>query len=259
MSAVARLEEPGLPGIPEPEAPRSMMDSILHAAKDPNIDAQKVHQLLEAYERLQGWQAKREYTAAMLKLKPRLPVIEKNGKIIITDKNDRTKVIQSTPYALWEDVDEQITPLLVEHGFTLTFRTDTTAENRISVTAVLEHVGGHSERSTMSLPADTSGSKNNVQALGSSFSYGKRYMAFALLNIRTKGQDDDGTAGGESILNSEQVEHVFDCAKRAGKTAEGICQWLKMPEGSGIPDIQQKEYDRVIRALNEAARPKVKK
>jgi hypothetical protein len=49
----------------------------------------------------------------------------------------------------------------------------------------------------MTLPLDTSGSKNNVQAVGSSTSYGKRYTATLLLNIRTKGEDDDGHAGGD--------------------------------------------------------------
>jgi hypothetical protein len=44
---------------------------------------------------------------------------------------------------------------------------------------VLSHELGHSEETTMTLPLDTSGSKNNVQAVGSSTSYGKRYTATA--------------------------------------------------------------------------------
>ena len=41
------------------------------------------------------------------------------------------------------------------------------------------------------LPLDTSGSKNGVQAVGSTVSYGKRYAICALLNIST-GDDTDG-------------------------------------------------------------------
>ena len=50
----------------------------------------------------------------------------------------------------------------------------------------------------MKLPADTSGSKNVVQAIGSSVSYGKRYTMQALLNITSGGEDDDGHSGGEA-------------------------------------------------------------
>jgi len=46
----------------------------------------------------------------------------------------------------------------------------------------------------MTLPLDNSGSKNAVQAVGSSVSYGKRYVMAALLNITTRGEDDDGNA-----------------------------------------------------------------
>jgi hypothetical protein len=48
----------------------------------------------------------------------------------------------------------------------------------------------------MELPVDTSGSKNPVQAVGSSTAYGKRYVMEALLNLTSRGVDDDGKRGG---------------------------------------------------------------
>jgi hypothetical protein len=58
------------------------------------------------------------------------------------------------------------------------------------------HRGGHSEEATKFYPADTSGSKNAIQAIGSSISYGKRYTASALLNLTSRKEDDDGAKGG---------------------------------------------------------------
>ena len=43
----------------------------------------------------------------------------------------------------------------------------------------------------MQLPVDLTGSKNAVQAAGSSVSYGKRYTVSALLNLTSRGEDDD--------------------------------------------------------------------
>ena len=50
----------------------------------------------------------------------------------------------------------------------------------------------------MTFPSDTSGSGGKnffaVQALGSSISYAKRYIMSAMLNITTRGEDDNGFA-----------------------------------------------------------------
>ena len=64
----------------------------------------------------------------------------------------------------------------------------------MTVTGVLMHRAGHSMRTSMTLPFDTSGSKNAVQAIGSSVSYGKRYVISAMLNIATRKEDDNGYA-----------------------------------------------------------------
>jgi hypothetical protein len=259
MSAVAKREEQlDLPAVPAPEQD-TWLALIERAARDPHTNVENMERIMALYERKRAADAKAAYVAALVQMKPQLPVIDKRGRITIHEKGaakTAASVIQSTPYALWEDIDAQITPILHDHGFVLTFRSGVAQDGKITVTGVLGHEGGHTEETTITLPHDSSGSKNAVQAVGSSTSYGKRYTATMLLNIRTKGEDDDGEKGGTSLLNEDQIEKVFACAKAAGKSAEGICKWLGLPEGSGIPDIQRKDYDRVITALNLTPRGK---
>jgi hypothetical protein len=85
----------------------------------------------------------------------------------------------------------------MKHGFALTFRTDFT--NGITVTGVLSHSAGHREETSITLPADASGSKNAVQAVASTVSYGKRYTAGALLNLTSHGEDDDAYAASPEV------------------------------------------------------------
>ena len=99
----------------------------------------------------------------------------------------------TSTYALWEDINEAIKPVIARSGFGLRFRIGQ-EHNTIVVTAILSHCGGHAEETTMRLPVDLSGGKNPVQAIGSSTSYGKRYTASALLNLTSRGEDDDGKA-----------------------------------------------------------------
>lgn len=171
-----------------------LLEVIARAARDPNVDIDKMERLLAMQERVMERNAKVAFTEALKTMQPLLPVITERGKIIIRDKNDQKKIIQETSFARWEDINEAIRPLLNAHGFSLSFRTGMAPDGKVSVTAVLAHDAGHQEETTIHLPHDSSGSKNSVQAIGSSTSYGKRYTTMSLLNITSRGEDDDGYA-----------------------------------------------------------------
>lgn len=249
MSAVAKIE-PTLPGMPEPAAP-SMFELIMRAVKDPACDPQKMAQLLELSRQVRADDAKAAYTQSLVQLKPLLPIIDRKGRIVIHEKGapkDAAHIIQSTAYALWEDIDAAITPILHDHGFVLTFRCGAGAEGRITVTGVLSHEQGHSEETTMTLPLDTSGSKNNVQAVGSSTSYGKRYTAGLLLNLRTKGEDDDGQKGGDpGPISEEQAETILELLTRDKADVLGFCKYMGV---ASIIELPSSQYSRAIEVIN---------
>ena len=219
----------------------SIMAVIDRAARDPSVDVGKMERLVELYERLSARQAKAAYTSALAAMQPTLPVIIERGGI-----KDRGGNIQST-YALWEDINDAIKPILAEHGFALSFRTGRD-DGQIIVTGVLSHRDGHSEETTMHLPVDTSGSKNAVQAVGSSTSYGKRYTAQALLNLTSRGEDDDGkAAGANGAISDEQVQTIFDLIKKTKSDTVKLCKYVGV---DAVPDIRAKDYEKVITALN---------
>jgi hypothetical protein len=82
---------------------------------------------------------------------------------------------------------------MAEEGFTLSF--DSKPHDRgITITGTLLHRDGHSRSATMLLDEDRGPGRNNLQAMGSTLSYGKRYTAEMLLNIVREGDDKDGRA-----------------------------------------------------------------
>lgn len=181
----------------------SLMEVIARAAADPQTDVEKMERLMGMYERITARQAESDFHAAMAEMQPQLPIIEKAGAI----KNKAGG--KQAGYARWEDVVEGITPVISRHGFSLTFRVRNEGE-KVIVTGVLAHRGGHSERTDAPpLMADMSGSKNSVQALGSSVSYGKRYAAFAILNIAARDEDDDGARGGSGSQNITEDQFMM--------------------------------------------------
>lgn len=154
---------------------------ISRAASDPNTDVDKMERLMGMYERIESRRAQAEFAADLAEMQDTLPSIGERGN-----------AAGRYTYALWEDINAAIKPIMKRFGFALSFRTD--CSNRVSVTGVLTHRSGHREETTINLPADSSGNKNAVQAVASSVSYGKRYTASALLNLTSHGEDDDAFA-----------------------------------------------------------------
>ena len=228
----------------------ALIQVIERAAMNPNVDIDKMERLLLMQERIMERNAKAAYSAALSRLQPDLPTIKRDGKIVITDKANRQNIIQSTPYALWEDINEAIKPKLAEHGFSLSFRCGTAPDGKVTVTGVLAHCEGHQEETTMTLQHDSTGSKNAVQAVGSTISYGKRYTAGMLLNITSRAvpdADDDGNAaGGPGFIATEQVEALQLLIVEVGADIQRFCRYMKVER---IEEIKAADFGRAKSAL----------
>jgi hypothetical protein len=176
----------------------AVMQVIERAASNPDVSVEKLEKLLDIQERIFSKNAEIAFNGAMAEMQAELPVITEKGSIIV-DQKLRSR------YAKFEDINEAVKPILMKHGFAISFRIDST-NGKVNVTGILTHRGGHREQTSMELPVDTSGSKNPVQAVGSSTAYGKRYVMEALLNLTSRGQDDDGKRGGGSAVSEERFQ-----------------------------------------------------
>jgi hypothetical protein len=180
-----------------PTEPKSVLAIIADAAANPAINPSIMRELLDMQKEIMAEQSRRDFNAAFIALQADLPPIRRDGKIEIRAKDakgERTGAVQqATPYATFNNIMKAIKPLLIKHGFALSFSTEPATE-RILVKGLLEG-HGHERTTAFPLPAETSGSKNNVQGWGSSLSYGKRYCTIALLNIISEAPEDRDTDG----------------------------------------------------------------
>ena len=193
MNAVTKTEAQP-PAVADYSA--SLLEVISKAARDPNVDIDKMERLLQMQERVSARQAEQEFATAFAQMQPNLPYISARNAIVHNGK-------KIADYADWPSISRAISPILCDHGFGLNFSFDNSADS-VTVTARLKHVGGHTETNSVTLPSDTSGSKNKVQAIGSSLTYGQRYAGCPLVGVVIEGLDDDGhTAGGGAIDDGE--------------------------------------------------------
>lgn len=221
----------------------TLMQVISRAATDPNFDIEKMERLLTMHERIRETQAKAAFQDALAQMQPELPLIQERGSI----KNNAGNV--QSKYAYWEDIVTQITPILSKYGFGLSFKIANT-DKAVTVTAILMHRMGHREESPFTLPMDTSGSKNAVQAAASSVSYGKRYTAGALLNLRTGEIDNDGASNG--CVNADQIANIEALLTEVNASKDSFLRTIK---ASSIESIKAASYPMVVGIL-EAKRKK---
>lgn len=236
MSNLARVETAEqMPALQSESA--TILSVIQRAAADPQCDIEKMERLMAMHEKMQDRNAQAEFNKAMAEMQCDIPSIAERGKGHGTIK-----------YATLEDINDVMKPIMQRYGFAISFKVVHEGSG-VSVTGILMHRSGHREETTMLLPSDTSGSKNAVQAVGSSTSYGKRYVMSALLNITTRGEDDDGLAAVPvAKVTAQQAASIEALLKRASTTTR---DWFYTTFGTAT-EVPKPKYDGLMANLDKA-------
>lgn len=175
---------------PAPEA-ATIFQIIERAARDQNVDIDKMERLILMQERMHARRAELEFDNAMADAQQEMQPVRKDAN------NPQTR----SKYASYGALDTAIRPVYTRHGFSLSFDTaDGAPADCVRVVCKVAHRSGHRERPHIDIPADGKGAKGGdvmtkTHATGSAVSYGKRYLLCMIFNIAT-GNDDDGNRAG---------------------------------------------------------------
>jgi hypothetical protein len=160
---------------------------LLNQAVENGAGTDTMEKLIELQERWEENEARKAFDAAMADLRSDLPTISKNNTVSHSGA--------SYDYEDLSTIVEKVSPAMAEHNLSFRWRTDSEEANNVKVTCIISHRDGHSEETTLSASPDTSGSKNPIQAIGSTVTYLQRYTLKAALGIAA-GPDDDAQAVG---------------------------------------------------------------
>ena len=256
-------------GAPSSGAPDPILAMIERAARDPAVDLAKMQGLMAMKKDVEAERASIAFAEAFAELQPDLPVIDRKGRIVVYSKRDRERPegvpegaepIQKTPYATLDDILEAIRDPLHKHHFSLRFEHDTTTDGRLITTAILRHRLGHAERATTPpLQHDSTGSKNTVQAVGSSLTYGRRYALMAVLPIVShapQDADDDGRAAGSALIDGDQLVKIQQLLE---ETKSDLAIFFDTLGTTGFSDMTVRQWKRGVALLEEKKRRAAKK
>lgn len=222
-------------------APAPTVASMLQAVIQGGVSNENVaalEKLVGLYERMQDRDAEKAFAGAFVALQAEMPNIRAVKPVPGNDGTTRYT------YAPYEDIMEQVSPLLKKHGFTVMFSTDF-KEGRLIKTCTLQHIGGHSKSNSFAVRIGSGPPKaTECQADGAASTYAKRFALCDALNIVCD-KDTDARAEGAPI-SSDQAKVIISrvAGLKLTPTKElKLLEWVGV-KVDGQPFIE--DYQRIM-------------
>ena len=246
----------------EPVKPRRKLTRVqqspammIQMAVQGGADLEKLQGLLDLQMKYEANEAKKAYVRAMTAFKLNPPKINKDKKVKIPHKNDNFFTEYS--HASLANVVEKINSALSAQGLSVSW---TTKQNgAVQVTCKITHELGHGEETTLSAPADATGSKNTIQAIGSTITYLQRYTLLALTGLATEDMDNDAQSEVEYITEKEQMV-ICDILDNLKNSEQRTGLFYKHMGVDSVEKIKKADLNKAMKVLEATQKAdKVKK
>jgi len=241
----------------EPKEPKALQNhmeknTVLQPAITPAImiqdavkngaDLSQLRELLSIQKDWEANEAKKAYHVAMASFKKEPIKIEKDKHVDFATTKGRMKY----DHASLANAIDKVTIKLSEHGLSLSWNTK--QNGQIIVTCKITHALGHSEETSLQADADSSGSKNSIQAIGSTITYLQRYTLLSALGLATADQDDDAKTA-TSFINDKQLHALRDLILAKNLDEEPLCKYLEI---KSLEECPEQGYMKALQAIQAA-------
>jgi ERF superfamily len=235
---------PRFPGTPDLADP--MLALIERAVRDPAVDLSKLEGLMQLRERMEDRRAKQAFDNAIAQAKGAIPTIVKNRSVDYTTAKGRT----AYRYEDFAAVAATVDPVLARHGLSYRFRSAQEGP-RLKVTCRVSHADGYGEDTSLEAVTDTSGSKNDLQAIGSAVTYLQRYTLKLALGLAASNDDDAQSFGATSEVDADMIAYVEQAVR---DTMSDEAKFLKAIGASSTAAMTLAQYKRAVTLLAEKKR-----
>ena len=221
---------------------------MLQNAVESGADMEKMKALMDLSDRWEQNEARKAFVAAMAGFRGEAVEIIKTRNVNYKNKTGGTT---SYKHAELADAVEAAVPALSKWGLSHQWNTEQSEGGLVTVTCFLTHRDGHSESTSLLASPDTTGSKNSIQAIGSTISYLERYTFLAITGLAAKGMDDDGGPPAEPAptINGEQAKQIKKLLKDVGRELDPFLEWAGADK---IEDISIENFNYIVPKLKKA-------
>ena len=181
---------------------------LLQQAIMNKLDINHLERLMKLQEDWEKRQAEKAFKLAFANFQAQKPELKKLDVANFQTKNGQVKY----HYNAISNIQKAVDPILGKNGLSYRWEQEQKGE-KIKITCIVSHIDGHSESTWIEALSDNTGSKNSIQAIGSTITYLKRYTLEGALGLAS-GNDDDGKGNSE---NKDDVEILTKALKELDK------------------------------------------
>lgn len=223
--------------------PLAMVADAVQRGTDPAT----IKALMDLAERYEANEARKAFVAALTEFKNNPPEIFKTKNVSFGGGKAAYK------HATLSDVSSIIGAALAKVGISHRWETEQLEGGAIRVTCTLTHALGHSERTPLQASPDASGSKNSIQAVGSTVTYLQRYTLLSATGMAVSdGTDDDGRQGKK--MSDSQVTDFLLQIEQCANENEAIARWAYIAKATtAAGDVEAHEQLRSAMAAKRKA------
>lgn len=186
--------------------PQNSLSLIEQALINPDIQPEKLQQLLVVKKDWEADEALKAFNTAMHGAQTDMPVIVKDAE----NKHTCSK------YARLETVAKGIKKVYTAHGFSVSFSEEVCdREGWIQIIMIVRHVGNHVETYKRFAPIDDTGSggaktKTKLHGCQSTMSYMQRHLLCATFGVTVADDDNDGNTDDvpPEFITQDQADEI---------------------------------------------------
>lgn len=218
---------------------------IATAIERTDIDPDRLGKLMDLHERWTHDKAREAYMSAMKACKESLPIVVRDAE------NSHTR----SRYARLETVSQKVDPIITRHGFSLSYGTaESNKDDHVRIVCDCMHEGGHSQQYQLDCPYDSAGSqgtknKTAIQAMGSTISYGRRYLKLMIFDVTVANEDNDGIDA--ATIGPGQTERINTLLDQIQATDEDFARFLAWAGVDTLDKMPITKFDDAVRFLNK--------
>ncbi len=217
------------------------IEQAFQAAASKSLDKES----LAVMKELLAMDAERRFNSAFVALQSEMPVIV--AKTLIPNRGR---------YEKFEDLMAVLSPLLVRHGFSVSFsQPDEMPQGKIVETCCLAHAGGHARKHTCAVR--TRKADNETQSDSMAMTTAKRNSLIQALNIviRQDVLNEEYDAGIEGDPNEKITpEQAEELDRRVAMTNSDRIAFLKFAGAQSFTEIRANKYDELDANLRRKER-----
>jgi hypothetical protein len=157
-------------------------------------------------------------------------------------------------YAPLNEVLDKARPVLAKHGFGMTQLVSTSGVDKVIVKTVLIHESGEYISSEMELPPTDVKGTVQIQKMGASITYARRYQITAMLGMAGEEDTDGVPQGSERSPNQERrKEPPKPTAKRTPPSPSDVQgdNAPEAPKAKGLPERLESAVKMINTLLND--------